>query len=161
MLEDPPFLDKPRLQTDVDQELFRANEKQQNQLRRQWLFDLRALSREERIASGFALNPNWTEEDIIAWADSKAELNIDILEPGFAAVSDVHWREVISRIECPVLLMTGDPELHAIITPETARQAAQLWKHGEVVYIDGAGHNIHRDRYDKTITAVRAFLRRT
>lgn len=73
----------------------------------------------------------------------------------------VHWREIISRIECPILLLTGDPELHAIITPETAQQAAQLWKHGEVVYIGGAGHDIHRERYDETMAVVRAFLNRT
>jgi pimeloyl-ACP methyl ester carboxylesterase len=161
VLEDPPLLDKPQFQTDVDQELLRTNEEQQNQSRRQWLLGLRALSREDRIARVFAEHPNWTEEDIILWADSKAELNIDFLEHVFATISDVHWREVISRIECPILLITGDPELHAIITPETAQQAAQLWKHGEVVYIGGAGHDIHRERYDETMAVVRAFLNRT
>jgi pimeloyl-ACP methyl ester carboxylesterase len=107
------------------------------------------------------MNPNWAEEEIIPWADSKAELNIDILESALAAVNNVRWREVLSRIECPILLITGDPELGAIVRPEAAQEAARLWKNGEVAHIRGAGHNIHRDRYDETMAVVRAFLNRT
>ncbi|GAC1350867.1 MAG: hypothetical protein NVS4B9_30530 [Ktedonobacteraceae bacterium] len=162
VLEDPPFMEKPLFQTDGDQALFRTNDEHQDQYEWQWLFDLRELPREARIARGFALNPNWAEEEIIPWADSKAELNIDILKPAFVAISNATpWRAVISRIACPILLITGDPELHAIVTPETAQEAEQLWKYGEVVHISGAGHNIRRDRYDETMAAVRAFLSRT
>ena len=162
VLEDPPLRDEPLFQTAPDKELFQTGGEQQEQFGWQWLLELRALPREERIARGFALNPNWAKEEIIPWADSKAELNIDILEPALAAVANAApWREVISRIECPILLVTGDPELHAIVTPEIARQAAQLWKHGELLHIRGAGHNIHRDRYNETMTEVRAFLNRT
>jgi pimeloyl-ACP methyl ester carboxylesterase len=162
VLEDPPLRDKPQFQTNVDKSLFQTGGEQQDQQAWQWLFELRALPREERIARGLAVNPTWVEEEIIPWADSKAELNIDVLGPALAAFSNAApWREVISRIECPILLITGDPELHAIVTPETAQEAAQLWKHGEVVHISGAGHNIRRDRYDETMAAVRAFLSRT
>jgi pimeloyl-ACP methyl ester carboxylesterase len=57
--------------------------------------------------------------------------------------------------------MTGDPELGAIVTPETAREATRHWENGEVSHISGAGYNIHRDRYGETMAAVRAFLNRT
>src|SRR2546421_12338973 len=153
VLEDPPLRDKSLFQTNVEQ---------QDEQAWQWLFDLRALPREERITRGFAVNPTWVKEEIIPWADSKAELNIDILEPALAAVSNAApWREIISRIECPILLITGDPERGAIVTPEAAQEAAQLWKQGELVHISGAGHNIRRDRYDETMAVVRAFLSRT
>ena len=159
VLEDPPLRDEPLFQTTPDKALFQTGGEQQEQYGWQWLFELRALPREERIARGFALNPNWAKEEIIPWADSKAELNIDILEPALAAVANAApWREVISRIECPILLITGDPELGAIVTPEAAQEAAQLWQHGEVVHIPGAGHNIRRDRYDEMMAAVKAFL---
>jgi pimeloyl-ACP methyl ester carboxylesterase len=162
VLEDPPLRDEPLFQTTPDKALFQTGGEQQEQYGWQWLFELRALPREERIARGFALNPNWAREEIIPWADSKAELNIDILEPALAAVaSAAPWREVISRIECPILLITGDPQLHAIVTPEIAQQASHLWKRGEVLHMSGAGHNIHRDRYDETMASVRAFLSRT
>jgi N-formylmaleamate deformylase len=153
VLEDPPLRDKSLFQTNVEQ---------QDEQAWQWLFDLRALPREERITRGFAMNPTWVKEEIIPWADSKAEFNIDILEPALAAFPNAApWREIISRIECPILLITGDPELHAIVTPDVAQEATRLWKHGEMVHIRGAGHNIHRDRYDETMAEFRAFLNRT
>jgi N-formylmaleamate deformylase len=159
VLEDPPLIDRPQIQADEDKALFVTNEEQQVRYGWQWLFDLRMLPREERIVRGFTLNPTWAEEEIIPWADSKAELNIDILEPALAAVTEVRWREIIARIECPILLITGDAQLGAIATPEAVQEGAQLWKHGEVAHIPGAGHNIHRDRYDETMAVVRAFLK--
>jgi pimeloyl-ACP methyl ester carboxylesterase len=161
VLEDPPLMEKPQFQADVDKALFVSDEKKQVHYGWQWLFDLRALPREERITMGFVLNPNWAREEIIPWADSKAELNIDILGPAFAAVPNVQWREIIASIECPTLNITGDPELGAVVTPEVAQELARLCKNGEVVHISGAGHNIHRDRYDQTMAAVWAFLNRT
>src|SRR5947207_8023818 len=112
--EDPP----PR-----DMSLLPTNAEQQDEQAWQWLFDLRALPREERITRGFALNPTWVKEEIIPWADSKAEFNIDILEPALAAfLNAAPWREIISRIESPILLISRNPELHAIVTPDVAQE---------------------------------------
>jgi len=158
VLEDPPLLDKPPSQTDINKGLVGTNEEQSAPSGWQWLFELRALPREERIARGHALNPTWAEEEIIPWADSKAEMNIAFLEPAHAAVIAFRWREIMARIQCPILLITGDPQLGAVVTPEAAQQAAQLWKQGEVVHIAGAGHNIRRDRYAEMMGAVKAFL---
>jgi N-formylmaleamate deformylase len=149
VLEDPPLVDRPPAQAGNGPGSAQAW---------QWLFDLKKLSRDERITRGFALNPNWVEEEIVPWADSKGEVRSDILGPAIAAIGDVAWREVIARIRCPVLLVTGDPEQGAIVTPAAAQEAARLCKQCEVVRVSGAGHNIHRDRYDETMAAVRAFL---
>ncbi|MDQ2888551.1 MAG: alpha/beta hydrolase [Chloroflexota bacterium] len=149
VLEDPPLMDRPPVLTGNGPGIAQAW---------QWLFDLKKLSREERITRGFAMNLSWAEEEIVPWADSKGEVRGDILEPALAAIGDVAWREVIARISCPVLLVTGDPELGAIVTPTAAQEAAHLCKQCEVVHVSGAGHNIHRDRYDETMAAVRAFL---
>ena len=100
----------------------------------------------------------WAQEEILPWADSKAEMNIAMLQPALAAVNNSRWREIMARIQCPILLITGDPQLGAVVTPEAAQQAAQLWKQGEVVHLAGAGHNIRRDRYDEMMVAVKAFL---
>src|SRR5262252_8488361 len=72
VLEDPPLMDRPLFQTTPDKEFFQTGREKQEQYGWQWLFELRALPREERIARGFAVNPNWAKEEIIPWADSKA-----------------------------------------------------------------------------------------
>jgi pimeloyl-ACP methyl ester carboxylesterase len=160
VLEDPALQDKPPSQTEINKGLLVTGEEQPAQSGWQWLFDLRALPCEERIARGFALNPTWDQEEIIPWADSKAEMNIALLEPALAAVNTSRWREIMARIQCPILLITGDPELGVVVTPEVAQQAAQLWKQGDVVHIAGAGHNIRRDRYAEMMAVVKAFLNR-
>jgi pimeloyl-ACP methyl ester carboxylesterase len=159
VLEDPPLLDRSPSQTDINKSLGGANEKPSTPAGWQWFFELRVLPREERIARGHALNPIWAEEEIIPWADSKAEMEIAFLEPALAAVMAFRWRDILARIQCPTLLMTGEPHLGAVTTPETALQAASLLKQGQVVHIAGAGHSIHRDRYVEMIAAVKAFLK--
>jgi N-formylmaleamate deformylase len=57
-----------------------------------------------------------------------------------------------------VLLVTGDPERGAIITPQVAEQARELNGHLEVVRLTGVGHNIHRGRLEAFVRTVRGFL---
>jgi N-formylmaleamate deformylase len=160
VLEDPALQDKPPSQTAINKGLVVTGEEHPAQSGWQWLFDLRALPHEEHIARGFALNPTWAQEEILPWADSKAEMTIALVEPALAAVKNFRWREIMARIPCPILLLTGDPELGAVVTSEAAQQAAQLWKQGEVVHLAGAGHNIRRDRYAEMMAVVKAFLNR-
>ena len=70
------------------------------------------------------------------------------------------WREQLPAITCPILLVTGDPAASAIVTPQVAQEAASLWRQGEVIQIQGAGHCIHRDRYTETMPQIQEFLSR-
>jgi pimeloyl-ACP methyl ester carboxylesterase len=72
----------------------------------------------------------------------------------------VAWREILPRINCPILLVTGDPKAHAIVTPQIAQEASRLWQQGEVIQIPGAGHCVHRDRYAEAVPQIQAFLSR-
>nr|BBH92027.1 alpha/beta hydrolase [Thermogemmatispora argillosa] len=146
VLEDPPLLDSPDIPAPPSTW--------------QWLFDLRTLSPEERLIKARALQPTWAEEEIGPWAASKAEVQIAVLDAAHAAIGAFPWRDVFPRIQCPMLLITGDPSLGAIVTAPVARQAVALTRQGQLVEIAGAGHNIHRDRYDQMMRAVKAFLSR-
>jgi pimeloyl-ACP methyl ester carboxylesterase len=155
VLEDPPLVDRPPA---VDRPPVEPKAEQQGLQGWQWILDLQALSREQRIAIGSSMNPDWVQEEIIPWADSKAQFQTSILQQALTTLSKDPWRDIIARIQCPILLLTGNPERKAIVTPDAAQEAAQLWKQGKVVHIIGAGHNIHRDRYDEAMAAVRSFL---
>ena len=65
----------------------------------------------------------------------------------------------LPAVRCPILLITADPELGGIVTPEIAAQAAELWQCGQVVHIPGAGHSIRRDEFEPYMAAVSTFLR--
>jgi pimeloyl-ACP methyl ester carboxylesterase len=103
------------------------------------------------------MNPGWHADELPPWAESKAQFDPAIAQY-FTSFQGYPWREVLARIECPTLLLTGDPEAGAIVTPETAQEAVALLKRGQVVRIADCGHNIHRERYEQTMQVVGAFL---
>ena len=129
------------------------------QERRREFAALGAMSPEQRTAKGAALNPGWHALEIEPWAQSKTEVDPAVI--GFFGSFDCYpWREAFSRIRCPGLLITGDSDKMAIVTPPVAGEAVTLWQGGEVAHMAGAGHCVHRDRYEETMTAVNAFLNR-
>ena len=151
VLEDPPLLDRQPGQVAGEQE------EEERARARQWILDLRAQPRDQRIARAAEENPDWVEEELIPWADSKVEFAPEVSDHR-ESLRAYPWRSALARIACPVLLLTGDPERGAIVTPEVAREAEGLWHDGRVAHISGAGHSIHRDRYRETMAAVCAFL---
>jgi N-formylmaleamate deformylase len=121
-----------------------------------WIAGLKAQTREERIEAGRTANPSWPEEELGPWADAKEQLNLDVFRYNLPSIS---WREVVQNITCPILLITGDTEKGAIVTPEVAREASHLWKDGQVIHIAGAGHNIRREQFDQYKEAITTFLK--
>ncbi|HEX6608595.1 MAG TPA: alpha/beta hydrolase, partial [Chloroflexia bacterium] len=119
--------------------------------------DFRAMSDEERLATARTMNPHWHPDELPPWAESKAQFDPAVYRY-FYTVPDFPWEEVLAHIECPALLLTGDPAAGAVVTPEVAREALGLLQHGQLVQIAGSGHNIHRDAYEPALQAVRAFL---
>lgn len=123
----------------------------------EWIAALKAQTRDERIAQAAADNPAWVEDELLPWVESKEEVSLDVANH-FDVFRSYPWRRVLSSITCPILLITGDPERGAIVTPDVAREAEGLSQHGQVAHIPGAGHSVHRDRYKETMAAVRSFL---
>ena len=125
----------------------------------QWRADImaeKALDREALLAFVRRRSPLWSEAELGPWADAKQQVNPAVLsivrEPGSA------WYELIGQVACPILLLTGDVAAGALISPEFAESLAQTWRAGRVAHIPGAGHCIHRDRFEPSLSALRAFL---
>jgi pimeloyl-ACP methyl ester carboxylesterase len=121
--------------------------------------DFRVMSEAERLALARAMNPKWAEEELPAWAESKAQVDPDVARH-IQPLRETGWEQVLARVECPALLLTGDPELGAIVTPAVAREAMALLERGQLIRISGAGHNIRREGFEKTMEVVRGFLAR-
>src|SRR5258708_19839893 len=94
-------------------------------------------------------NPKWDEIELAHWSEAKVEFNLEFFQY-LATVAP--WRELFPGVACPILLVTGDPEYHAIVTPEIAQQAAHLWQNGEVVQVLRAGHSSPPDPHPQTLS---------
>jgi len=149
ILEDPPWM----------ADALAVSPQEQAAWAEEWRADLverKSQTREEIIAFCRAQQPTWAEVECGPWADSKLQLNLIVFEASHAPHTP--WQDIARKITCPALLITGDPELGAIVPPEIAREAAGLWRSGEVAHISGAGHNIRREQFDRYMEAVTAFL---
>jgi pimeloyl-ACP methyl ester carboxylesterase len=152
VLEDPPFTDaQPPQPADGKTEpgviqAFRS------------ILSLKNLPPEERLLAARTFNPRWDEVELGPWAESKVEFDPEVLQHWESASA---WRDLLPRINCPLLLVIGDPALHAIVTPQTAQEAASLWQQGEILQVQGAGHCIHRDCYADTVPRVLDFLQKS
>ena len=142
VLEDPPLFDGPRDEREVEESAREA-------------IRTKSLSAQELEASLIRNNPTWAREEIVPAAEAQLQYDPEILrlnEP------PPDWREMVSRIRCPFLLIIGDPALGALVSPERAEEVLALSPHGRVVHILRAGHSIHRDRFEETMRAVEEFL---
>lgn len=149
VLEDPPW--RP--------DFVASTPEQQQAAAEQWrvmLAGWQAKTRAELVAWCRQERAHWDEADIGPWADSKLQAHMNVVK--VVSAPRTPWQEVVSRIQCPILLLRGDPVLGAIVSPESAREAASLWRRGQVVHIPGAGHNIRRDQFERTLAAIRSFL---
>jgi len=121
----------------------------------QWFLGMKALTLEEHIADFRKKNPDWLDEEVTLLAETKVQVSPHVVQT--FDQPEPPWRNALPRIACPILLITAD-SAKGVFTPNDAREAASLWREGQVVQIDGAGHMIHYDRYEQFVTAVQAFL---
>jgi pimeloyl-ACP methyl ester carboxylesterase len=149
ILEDPPWR----------RDQAQASEEERSTMRQGWQAQVearKALSREQIIAQCRADNPRWGETEYGPWAESKLQLSLNVFQ--LMSNPPTPWQELVGRISCPILLISGDPERGAIITPEIAQEAMNTWQTGQVVHIPDAGHCIRRDQPDLYTVVVREFL---
>jgi pimeloyl-ACP methyl ester carboxylesterase len=141
ILEDPPLRDAGRSEERVEERIAEAEAR-------------RVAPVEALVAEARARHPTWAPEELEPWAESEREFDPAILRMELP----VDWRAAVARLRCPALLLTGDADLDAIVTPAVAAEVAGLAPAVTIVRIGGAGHSIHRDRYGPATEAVDAFL---
>jgi N-formylmaleamate deformylase len=151
LLEDPPAWWIDRIDSPGEPER-RARMKQR-------AIGLKQKTRDESIAGQRAEQPGWSDAELEPWADAKQQFSPNVLSVyDQDNAENVDWPAVLSRIACPALLITGDPERGAIVTDENAMALKALVPHLEIAHVPGAGHNIRRDRFAPYMEIAHGFL---
>ena len=155
VLEDPAWRD-PEPGLSPEEILTR---KRRSRMVARWTGILQQKSSNELISHCRKNNPTWPEAELAPWADSKLQFDMSF----YTAMrsNDRTYRETASKISCPTLLISGDPVLGGIVTPEVASTAGGLWKdasRSHWLQIQGAGHNIRREQFQTFCDGLLAFL---
>jgi pimeloyl-ACP methyl ester carboxylesterase len=131
-----------------------------------YLERLKTQTHEERLVSALAELPPgtgvWPEEEYVPWVQVQAALDLDVVRLGPAAAAmlrlETPLSEVVKRITCPILLLTGDLGHGGSGDPVVVGENVAAWHGGQHVHFADAGHLIHLNQYDRFIAVVRAFL---
>ena len=108
------------------------------------------------IAQGKIDNPKWHESEFDLW--SKAKMGVSLNVFNFGMKPRTPWPESVANIQSPTLLVTGDPELGAIVSSEHSSMAEASNPQIQVAHIPEVGHNIRRDNFERFVEVVREFL---
>lgn len=147
ILEDPPW----RADAAVVADRAAGMEEWKNRIARE-----QQLPQDEIIALGRERNPKWDELEFEPWSLAKQQVSLNVFT--YRLDTAASWRESLTNIIVPLLLITGDPEEGAIVTPETAAEAKAANLQVQVSQIQGVGHNIRRDDFDTFIQVIKQFL---
>jgi len=106
--------------------------------------------------------PTWSQAEVDPWVDSKHRFSLKILQmldPREAVPVD--FPALLRQITCPVLLITADPALGAILTDEDVSELQRLVPQIQREHIPGSGHNIRREQFLRFMECVNTFLAET
>ncbi len=123
-----------------------------------WISFAQSQPIEALVAQVREQHPTWDASEYLPWAESKHRLDPHFLDHPMPWWKP--WRETALRITCPLLLITGDVEAGAIVTPDVAREVLHVLPQAEVVHLRGAGHSVRREAYVDYLRVVRDFLQR-
>lgn len=121
----------------------------------QWLETVKGQTTAEVAAEGARRNPTWNAGDLEFWAASKQRMDVKIVteRPPYD-----DWQQYVHKIACPTLLMTGENERGALVTPEVAARVVACNPRVQVVQIAGAGHCLRYEQYPAYLEVVTKFL---
>ena len=92
------------------------------------------------------------------WAEGK--LNIDPAVFDLNPISKTDWHDLAKAIKVHTLIIAGDKDLGAIVSPAVGVEAIELLEHGEFGHISNAGHCVRYEQYGPYLTMVKLFLKR-
>ena len=99
---------------------------------------------------------NWHKTEYATWSDAK--LLVSPNATGYISADPVPLTDIVSKIICPALLITGDPQEGAYIDTADSQKIITANPRIQVAQIAGAGHDVHRDKFDPYMQAVKQFL---
>ena len=125
-----------------------------------WAKDLPNHSLEELLAGYRRDHPSWSEEFVRIMCESKKQLDpaiVDIMARTVGSRAQ-EWPTTVAYIMHPILIITGDPKLGGIVTPEVAARVRELNPHVTIVNVPDVGHLIRFDNHEAFMKAMRRFL---
>lgn len=122
----------------------------------QRITESRERSHDDLIRLGRERDPLWSEEELFFWATAQQQVRPEVSQRFLFPRG--RWQETVTAVRCPLLLVTGNPQRGAIVTPDVAARVLKLAPRASTTHLAEAGHCIRRDQPAAFITQVLDFL---
>lgn len=120
----------------------------------------RARKIEELISTCRRQSPWWHDSEITPWATAKLLVNPDVFNT--APLPTSKWWQQLAQVQCPLLIITSEVARGALITERAGEQLRdQLPEDAMLVRLPGAGHNVHREQFDRFMSLTTDFFARS
>ncbi len=120
----------------------------------------RTRKQEELVSYCRRQSPWWHDAEVGPWATAKRLVSPHIFNTANFKTSD--WWRCLSKITCPLLLITADVDRGALMSEAVASQLKEtLPENATLVRLAGAGHNIHREQFDRYMSLMTDFFSRS
>ena len=123
---------------------------------RQQIVVQQQMNAQQIETSGRESCPTWDAEEFPAWVQAKQQVSPDVAATLVSLRDD--WQHMASEIQCPTLLITGNPDKDVVVSPTVVAQAQAINPLIQHTQLASAGHNIRRESFQPYLAAVRQFL---
>jgi pimeloyl-ACP methyl ester carboxylesterase len=114
------------------------------------------------ITESIRLNelPGNTDAVLLAWAQTAIRTDPEALQMTLDRTSHAGWdpERILPRIQCPVLLLQGNPELDALLSDSDVALAKKLLSRAEHVRFPLLGHALFMQNARTVLDAIMPFL---
>ena len=149
------ILEDPGLHRPTQSSLSEEDMKVQADQRRAEILKRKGMTRQQLIElANTEVHPDWRQEEYEPWADSKLQLSPNVVQASGRRGSA--WMgDAFAKTSIPVLILKQDADEEG---KKRDLEVASLLSAGKLVHVEGAGHNVRRDRYEATLEILKNFL---
>jgi N-formylmaleamate deformylase len=149
VLEDPPwFIPQPRNDHGPEESMMA------------WARSLPSQSIEELDRINRTEHPGWSDEMVHLMSESKKQFDPTFVDRLLSNLNrdDDEWSSAIRTTDLPLLLVTGNPKLGALVTGEVTARISALNPKVQIKNMPDVGHLIRFDKFGEYMDAVFGFL---
>ena len=114
---------------------------------------------EDVAAEGRIEHPGWIDAEYSEWAEAKVQVDPEVLSWLYDEKVYTGWKNILGRINTPILLLTGDNSRGAYINSDVSNEIAELNSRAQIISIS-AGHSIRRDAFDEYVKSLDIFIQK-
>lgn len=148
ILEDPRLVPRPASSNSDPA----AIEKEQER-KRQSILSKNNSTWQKLVDEQMARNDQWGRSEIEIWATSKLQHHPNTAYRNLGARPAMS--DLFKKITAPTLILKADDQGEL---RETNFQVTKILKHGQIVHIKDAKHNVRRDQKQRTLKTLKKFL---